>query len=122
VRELGGYRMTTRMSELNDGQGADVDTHLVPLVKFLNKMGVKTVSSRPGSEFSPAVVRMVGDDYLSLVDVLFRQVQPMLTQIEGASVEINYSDGVWIGRLHVPVKHLDDLTSRVGCWLEMLHK
>jgi hypothetical protein len=114
--------MTTHMSELNDGQGADVDTHLMPLIKFLNKMGVKTVSSRPGSEFSPAVVRMVGESYLTLVDVLFRQVQPMLTQIEGASVEINFSDGVWVGRLHVPVSHLDDLTSRVGCWLEMLHK
>jgi hypothetical protein len=110
------------MSELNDGQGADVDTHLMPLIKFLNKMGVKTVSSRPGSEFSPAVVRMVGDDYLNLVDVLFRQIQPMLTMIEGASVEINFSDEVWVGRLHVPVSRLDDLTSRVGCWLEMLHK
>src|SRR5580658_2073391 len=112
----------THMSELNDGQGADVDAHLMPLVKFLNKLGVKTVSSRPGSEFSPAVVRMVSDHYENLVETLFHQIQPMLSQMEGASVEINFSDGVWIGRLHVPLKYLDDLTHRVGCWLEMLHK
>src|SRR5271167_4893654 len=98
---------TTHMSELNEGQGADVDTHLMPLVKFLNKLGVKTVSSRPGSEFSPAVVRMVSDNCDNLVDVLFRQIQPMLTQIEGSSVEINFSDGVWVGRLHVPFSHVD---------------
>src|SRR5271157_609900 len=113
---------TTHMSELNDGQGADVDIHLVPLVKFLNKMGVKTVSSRPGTEFSPAVVRMVSDHYENLVETLFHQIQPMLTLIEGASIEIIYSDNVWVGRLHVPLSHLDDLTSRVGCWLELLHK
>lgn len=110
------------MSELNDGDGADVDINLVPLVKFLNKMGVKTVSSRPGAEFSPAVVRMVSDNFENLVDVLFRQIQPMITQIPGSSIEVIFSDNVWVGRLHVPLKNLDDLTKRVGCWLEMLHK
>ena len=39
---------TTRMSELNHGAGADIDHELVPLVKFLNRLGVETISSCQG--------------------------------------------------------------------------
>lgn len=112
---------TTHMHELNEGRGADVDTAIMPLIKFMNKLGVKTVSSRPGDDLQHAQVRVVGT-YLDLVDVLFRQVQPMIVNMDQAHVQITWVDGVWVGTLGVARKHLDELTSRVGCWLEMLHK
>jgi len=39
---------TTRMSELNGGLGADIDNQLVPMVKFLNRLGVRTISCCQG--------------------------------------------------------------------------
>jgi hypothetical protein len=109
------------MSELNDGKGADVSTDLMPLIKFLNKMGVTTVSSREGGEFAPIQVRMVGTPE-NLVDVLFRQIQPMIVHMEQSHVQITYVDGAWVGTVSVKLSDLHDLTQRVGCWLEMLHK
>jgi hypothetical protein len=111
---------TTRMWELNEGAGAEVDTTLMPLIKFLNKMGVTTVSSRKGSDIAHAQVRMVGD-YETLVSVLFRQIQPMIAHMEQSYVQITFQD-TWVGTVGVKLKDLDDLTHRVGCWLEMLHK
>jgi len=112
---------TTRMWELNEGRGAEVDTAIMPLIKFINKMGVTTVSSRKGSDIAHAQVRVVGD-HETLVSVLFKQIQPMLAHMEQAYVQITFQDGAWTGVVGVKEKDLDDLTHRVGCWLEMLHK
>jgi hypothetical protein len=113
---------TTRMWELNEGMGAEVDTSIMPLIKFLNKMGVTTVSSRKGDEVGHAQVRMVSPTHEALVDVLFRQIHPMIAHMEQSYVQITFQDGAWTGTVGVKKKDLDDLTHRVGCWLEMLHK
>lgn len=47
---------TTRMSELNDGEGADIDNQLVPMVKFLNRLGVKTITCCQGDPETLATV------------------------------------------------------------------
>lgn len=44
----GERHKTTFMSELNDGQGADIDSQLVPMVKFLNRMSCKTTQCCQG--------------------------------------------------------------------------
>jgi hypothetical protein len=115
----------THMSELNDGKGADVETGIMPLVKFLNKMGVETCSSSEGCDTPkvecPAFVTMRGD-YKVLVDVLFRQIQPMVVGMEGVFIQVMWLDMGYVGVLHIPRKYLEDVTKRVGCWLEMLHK
>lgn len=117
--------MTTHMSELNGGQGADIDTGMVPLVKFLNKMGVETVASSENIDGVIAFVTMrppTGSGYAPLVDVLFRQIQPMVYHLEDVHVEVMFSNGFWCGVLRFPISNLEEITKRVGCWLEMLHK
>jgi hypothetical protein len=115
----------THMAELNGGKGADVETGIMPLVKFLNKMGVETVSSGEGcitpKVECPAFVTMRGE-YPVLVDVLFRQIQPMVAHIQDAYLQVLWMNGFWAGTLQIPVGNLEDVTKRVGCWLEMLHK
>lgn len=115
----------THMSELNHGEGADVETGIVPLVKFLTKMGVETCSSSEGCDTPkvecPAFVTMKGD-YKGLVSVLFDQIQPMVTHMEGVMLQVVWLDMGFVGTMLIPRKYLDDVTKRVGCWLEMLHK
>ena len=115
----------THMAELNDGKGADVDTGIMPLVKFLDRMGVETTASSENIDNAIAFVTMrppAGSGYAPLVDVLFRQIQPMIFHLEDVHIEVMFSNGFWVGVLRFPVSHLEEVTKRVGCWLEMLHK
>lgn len=115
----------THMSELNDGAGADIETGIMPLVKFLNKMGVETTASSENVDGAIAFVTVrprAGEGFEPLVNVLFRQIQPMVFHLEDVHVEVMFSNGYWVGVLRLPIRHLDEVTKRVGCWLEMLHK
>ena len=109
----------TFMHELNDGAGAAVATELVPLIKFLNRMGVKTVSSHIGED--GCFVTVMADTYQPLVETLFHQIQPMIAHLPSVQVEVFFSGG-WIGIIRFTASQLDDISRRVGCWLEMLHK
>ena len=109
----------TFMSELNDGTGATVATELVPLIKFLNRMNVKTVSSHVGDD--GCFVTLGADTYHPLVEALFHQIQPMTTHLPDVQIEVFFSGG-WIGIIRFTKAELDDISRRVGCWLEMLHK
>ena len=116
----------TFMHELNGGKGASIDTPMVPLVKFLNRMGVETVRSSAGyvtpKVDGPANVVLRSDSHKALVEVLFDQIQPMVAHLPSVFMEIMYRDGNWIGQLVFSPKDIDEISRRVGCWLEMLHK
>jgi hypothetical protein len=112
---------TTFMRELNDGEGARIDTRLMPLVKFLNRLSVTTVSSRRDDEMWNIV--FTGDP-LVMSELLFKHLAPMTSHHDdGVHLELSFDSGLgFSGIVEMRTEYLDDFSSRVGVWLEMLHK
>lgn len=112
---------STFMHELNEGHGATVDHRMVPLVKFLNRLGVTTVSSHLDSEF--ASIEFTGTDYKAMSELMFEHIKSMTTHLDYVGMELSYDTLMgFVGGIEVRASALDDLSTRVGCWLEMLHK
>jgi hypothetical protein len=127
---------TTFMSELNGGTGADVDVEVMPLVKFVNKLGFKTVSS--GTEeigsngfAHVAFVKADSSGYSEVADFLFGQLRPMIehlghdVRLEVSYVPVEQPCGCpqgYTGWILVDPAYLDEVTKRVGCWMELLLK
>jgi hypothetical protein len=112
---------TTFMRELNDGVGATVDARMVPIIKFLNRLGVRTVSSRFDGEFAEVV--FTGGDFRTMTDLLFNHLKAMTDHLEGVHLELNFDSLIgYTGLIDFRAEHLDDVSSRVGVWLELIHK
>jgi hypothetical protein len=110
----------TFMHELNDGEGAAVDTRLVPLLKFLNRLSVVTTSSSFDGSFYTITVT---GDYQHMSELLFNHLRAMSEHIKDVRLEIMwYSGRELVGLIAIPAASLDDFSKRVGGWLEMLHK
>ena len=111
---------TTFMHELNEGEGAVVYSCLVPLVKFLNRLHVKTISSRIG--IADAAVTFTGE-YQSMSELLFKHLKSMTDHLEGVQLEmLSVSGSELIGMVRIPNGCLDEVTRRVGCWMEQMRK
>lgn len=110
---------TTFMHELNAGHGATVDTRLVPLVKFLNRLMVTTVSS--GIDATYANITFTGD-YKDMAELLFNHLRSMTYDEPTAELILVLNGGILTGAIHIPLAALDKVSSRVGGWLEMMHK
>ena len=111
----------TFMHELNEGKGATVNTRMVPIVKFLNRLGAKTVSSHLDGEYASVV--FIGTDYKALSELLFNHIKAMTAHLDFVSLVLNYDTMQgFVGEIEVRAEAFDDLSSRVGVWVEMLHK
>jgi len=143
---------TTFMSELNDGRGADVDSQLVPMVKFLNRLDLKTISScqgNPGSILDEGgfyghvafVHKDDPNDYHPLARVLFEEIRPLVAHLyDSVRLEMALSEEVcetkvlppgietidshpsFIGWIYFRNECIDDITKHLGCFCEMLRK
>lgn len=113
--------MSTFMHELNEGHGATVDTRLVPIIKFLNRLNVTTVSSRI-EDF--VTITFTGKDPFLMSELIFKHLRAMTENYTGVHLELSYSSdiGDTMGIVELPTEFLDDFSTRVGIWLEMLHK
>jgi hypothetical protein len=110
----------TFMHELNDGTGAVIDTRLVPLVKFLNRLNVTTVSSHVDEEMWNI---MFTGDPMVMSELLFKHLAAMTQHHDGVHLELSFDSGIgYSGVVEMRTEFLDDFSSRVGVWLEMLHK
>lgn len=114
----------TRMSELNHGEGAVVDTSIVPLVKFVTKLGFETVLSSAGEgNFPVAYVKFTGSDYKAMAEFLFGQISPMVAHLgTDVTLALNCVGGHYEGAILMGTNVLEEVTKRFGCWVEMLHK
>jgi hypothetical protein len=113
----------TFMHELNEGHGAIVDSRMVPIVKFLNRLNVTTVRSRIDSEF--ASVTFTGKDPAQMADLIFNHLKAMTDSFEWVHLELSYEGGNtmgYTGVVEVRAEDFDNFSNRVGVWLEMLHK
>lgn len=112
---------TTFMHELNDGDGATVDHRLVPLIKFLNRLGVTTVRSIYNSESTS--VKFIGTDYRVMSDLLFNHLNALTSHLDGVHLEIFHNKLTgYTGTIEMRTGDLDEVSKRVGCWLEMMPK
>jgi hypothetical protein len=109
----------TFMHELNEGHGATVDTRLVPLIKFLNRLMVTTTGSSITGNF--ATITFTGD-YKFMSELLFNHLRSMTYDVPDAQLDMILTRGSLIGAVRIPPSALDKVSSRVGGWLEMLHK
>ena len=107
---------TTFMHQLNDGVGATVNARLVPLLKFLNKLGVRTLSSYLDPEF--AQVAFTGT-YKEISELLFEHIKPMTDHLPWVHLELSYESLTgYVGVIEVRFEDLDDVSNRVGCWMD----
>jgi hypothetical protein len=113
---------STFMHELNEGHGATVDARMVPLIKFLNRLNVKTVSSRYDEGFCN--VMFTGDNPMLMAQLMFVHLQAFASAMpEGVYLEMSYDQMMgFVGIVEIPTEMLDEFSNRVGIWLEMLHK
>ena len=112
---------TTFMHQLNDGGGATVDTRLVPIVKTLNRLGVKTV--RSFLDIDIAEVTFTGTKYETMSDLLFNHIGTMTAHLGWVHLELTYDTLTgFVGTIEVRSEDLDDFSSRFLVWFEMMHK
>jgi hypothetical protein len=134
---------TTFFSKLNDGLGADVDVQVAPIVNYLTYLHVVPVSSCQGD---PGPIETEGgfyghvaftpenpEDYGKLCELMFEHLRPMFAHMyDDVRLEITLSEGLvnrdfsahpaFIGWLRFRNECIDEITKRLGCWVEMLHK
>jgi len=110
---------STFMHELNDGAGATVDARLVPLIKFLNRLNVTTESTYIDAHM--VTVTFFGE-YPTMADLLFKHFKEMFGHIDGVRLEMSWRSKRFLGSVWVPLSSLDEVSSRIGIWLEMLRK
>lgn len=112
---------TTFMHELNGGAGATVDARMVPLVKFLNRLQVQTLSS--GFHGRYATVTFTGS-YKDIGELLFNHFRSMAEHMDGVQFELVWTneDVMPIGSIHMPIEYLEEFSKRVGGWMEEMRK
>jgi hypothetical protein len=113
---------STFMHELNEGHGATVDARMVPLIKFLNRLNVTTLSSRYDTEFCN--VMFTSSDPMLMAQLMFVHLKAFASAMpEGVYLEMSYDQMMgFVGIVEIPTELLDEFSNRVGIWLEMLHK
>ncbi len=127
---------TTHFEKLNGGEGADIDFEIAPVVKFLNQLGAQTLSScqgdpgvitgdRTGGKYGHVVFIIPGaETHEPVAELLFKHLRPMFAHLydsvilEIVLVESDQYEG-WIRFRN---ECIPEITKRLGCWLEMLHK
>lgn len=122
------------MCELNDGQGADIDQALVPMVKFLNRMGCSTFSCCQGE---PGVIGEGGQrghvyfnipnrtpQYQPVADFTFNFLWPFVEHLwDDVMVSIHLSgDWHFWGEMSFRNEAIEEITKHFGNWCEMNHK
>ena len=114
----------TFMHELNDGVGATVNARLVPIVKFLNRLSVTTISSYLDGDF--ASITFTSHDSAQMAELLFKHLHEMTAHMDGVHLELSFDSFDakvgFSGLIEVRAEDIDDLSSRVGVWLEQLRK
>ena len=98
---------STFMHELNEGHGATVDARMVPLIKFLNRLNVKTVSSRY-DEFCN--VMFTSDNPMLMAQLMFVHLKAFAAAMpEGVYLEMSYDQMMgFVGIVELPAELLDD--------------
>ncbi len=143
---------TTRMSELNDGQGADIDNQLVPMVKFLNRLGVRTITCCQGDpgeigDRDPVTgewhggryghVAFIGvkdtNDFNEVAAITFGLLRSMVAHLyNSVSLSIVLSEELcslgkpsrpaFEGWMYFRNECIEEVTKRLGIYCEMNHK
>jgi hypothetical protein len=126
---------TTCFRKLNGGKGADIDIQVAPLVKFLNGLGAETVSScqgdpgpitgdSTGGRYGHVAFVIPGDEgYSQLCELVFKHLTPMYAHLyDDVILEVHSDDKHFEGWLRFRNEAIDEITKRLGCWVEMLHK
>jgi hypothetical protein len=113
----------TFMHELNAGRGATVDSPMVPIVKFLNRLNVTTVNSHMDGEF--ASVTFTGKDPLQMADLIFNHLKAMTETFPWVHLELFFEGGNtmgYTGVIEVRAEDLSEFSTRVGCWVDLRGK
>jgi len=132
---------TTCFRKLNGGKGADVDVEVAPIVNFITDLAMEPISScqgDPGTEgvlYGHVAFTVKGDpeNYGVLTSLMFEHLRPMFAHMyDDVRLEITLSEGLvdddfgdrpaFIGWIRFRNECIPEITKRLGCWLEMLHK
>jgi hypothetical protein len=134
------------MWQLNGEKGADIDNDIVPLVKFLNRMGVATISSCQGD---PGSIEEEGgsfghvafidpenpDSYEGIAKLAFGLLCEMFAHLyDGVRVEISRTESLigsppnfpstpaFIGWLRFRNEFVHEISQRLGGYCDMAGK
>jgi hypothetical protein len=123
---------TTFMHELNNGQGADIDIEVMPVVKYINKLGMTTISSCQGW---PGLLAEGGHrghvyftdgsgSYENLANFAFNILRPMFAHLwDDVCLGIFLSEDIgFYVDLSFRNEAIPEITKRLGCYCEILHK
>lgn len=135
---------TTCFRKLNNGKGADVDVEVAAIVNFITDLAMEPISSCQGD---PGPIETEGglyghvafvpkgdpENYAVLVSLMFEHLRPMFAHMyDDVRLEITLSEGLvdddfsekpaFIGWIRFRNECIPEITKRLGCWLEMLHK
>jgi len=123
---------TTRFRKLNGGEGADVDVQVAPIVASLNNLGAETISScqgdpgpiADGGRYGHVAFVIPGDEgWFQLCELVFKHLTPMYAHMyDDVILEVHSDDKHFEGWLRFRNEAIDEITKRLGCWVEMLHK
>jgi hypothetical protein len=125
---------TTFMSELNAGEGAPVDNQLVPMVKFLTKMGFTTLSScqgdpgpiaEDGGRYGHVSYRDAdGSTYVRLTHYTFELFRQMFAHMyDDVMLSVYRSEDIgFYANIIFRNEAIEEVTKRLGVWCEMNHK
>lgn len=123
------------MADVNDGKGADIDIQVVPLVGFVNRFGLHTVSSCQGA---PGVIGEGGryghvsymdsndpDDYSYITRITFKLFRELFESLyDDVRLEVYITEGPhpvagFIGAIRFRNEALTEVTKRLGNYCEM---
>jgi hypothetical protein len=137
---------TTFMWQLNGEKGADIDNEIVPLVKFLNRLGVVTISSCQGD---PGNIEEEGgsfghvafidprnpDSYEGIAKLTFGLLREMFAHLyDSVRVEISRTESLigpplgfpsipaYIGWLRFRNECAHEISQRLGAYCDMAGK
>lgn len=137
---------TTFMWQLNGEKGADIDNDIVPLVKFLNRLGVATISScqgdpgnieEEGGSFGHAAFIDPKDpgSYEGIVKLTFGLLREMFAHLyDSVRVEVSHTESLvgpppnfpsapaFIGWLRFRNECIPEISRRLGGYCDMAGK
>lgn len=128
---------TTHFADLNDGRGADIDVGVAAIVNYLNDLGVQTTSSCQGDpgelgiQYDPGrrghVAFIIPGDvgYEKLAEIMFMHLRPMFAHLhDSVRLELVLCEEAnhFKGWFRFRNEHIGEITKRLGCYVEMLHK
>jgi len=140
---------TTRFAKLNHGLGADIDVEVAPIVNYLTDLGVETISSCQGD---PGLIEAEGgafghaafiipddeglseeEDYSEMCYFVGMVIRPLVEHLyDAVRLEMHVSEDLvksdfstrtaLVGWMYFRNECIPEITKRLGCYVEMLHK